>query len=378
MGTSTSVPPRVEWAAAAAPAGLSSVSATNVGAAVKAATLTVFFEGTANPINRCVTQIGLFASLVNGKDLKLDPTYTAANHQYKMSFDGCAVVNGNMGLVFATGLVDQCNIVGDQVVKILASPGYDSLNLNLVGLSRGGVAAIYLAQMLGVYSLNVVKMNLLLFDPVPGNLILPSRFLDLFSFSTANSSMDLSKCQNLRKVLAIYPYLPLPDLAFHAPVFPLYPSSADVTEDAVLGCHQGALFCQATRETLLSFVRIKQWLTGCGTQLFNNDAMKDFDRTDNECKDMMDEEMTFIVSEMVRHTHSYPAGTLILRNKHGSALYLNKWHETLSSVESGGTSIQSRPVTIPASEEGSTHLYLLEIKKILSEESGPSLHCISL
>ncbi|CAM9788674.1 unnamed protein product, partial [Ectocarpus fasciculatus] len=293
-------------------------------------TLSVYFEGTANRIDYNVTQIGLFADITDALDLRLSRTSTSETHQYKLSYDGCGVTNGSMGVVFATGLVEQCTEARKAIDSML-STAYDSVTLNIAGLSRGGIAAIYLAQMVGLYSPSVLTVNLLLFDPVPGNLITTSRFLDLLGYSTANASMDLSICRNIGKVLALYPYLPLPDLAFHAPVFPIYPPGAHVTMDAVLGCHQGALFCQKNKDALLSFVRIKRWLTNCGTSLKNNQLADRLERTVIECKNYMDKELKSSQGEMARHAHSYPAGVVIMRHKAESSLYLNKWHKELTA-----------------------------------------------
>lgn len=52
-------------------------------------------------------------------------------------------------------------------------------------------------------------------------------------------SLDLRGCVHVRRVLALYPYEPLPDIAFHAPLLPAYPPQALVEEDVTLGCHQG-------------------------------------------------------------------------------------------------------------------------------------------
>jgi len=107
-------------------------------------------------------------------------------------------------------------------------------------------------------------VNALLFDPVPGNLVLTGT---LNCFTLASQSMNLSRCKNLSRVLALYPYEPLPDLAFHAPLIGKYPANCVVEEDVTLGCHQGALF--PTRigglDCHLSYVRIRRFMTDCGT-----------------------------------------------------------------------------------------------------------------
>ena len=118
--------------------------------------------------------------------------------------------------------------------------------------------------------------------------------------STARQCINLSASSNLAAVLAIYPHEPLPDLAFHAPILPHYPTSSscgsggsggdscvcDVEELVTLGCHQGALFApnlsvfeQRNSATTpiacsplllasnLSFLRIREWLIEHGCRL---------------------------------------------------------------------------------------------------------------
>lgn len=61
-------------------------------------------------------------------------------------------------------------------------------------------------------------------------------------FTTARQCIDLGASRNLRRCLAIYPHVPLPSCAFHAPIVPRYPSLTEVTELVTLECHQGAFF----------------------------------------------------------------------------------------------------------------------------------------
>mmetsp|Transcript_17015 Transcript_17015/g.28380 ORF Transcript_17015/g.28380 Transcript_17015/m.28380 type:complete len:391 (+) Transcript_17015:83-1255(+) len=337
-------------------------------------TVSVYFEGTANSLDSYVTQIGLFAALTDAVDLKICETTTLTGNQYKISFDGCGVTNGLMGTLFATGLHSQCKEVEKHVKNILSLESSSVLsslkasstnqktsnqikvNLNVVGLSRGGIAAIQLAQMLHYIPVELLQINLLLFDPVPGNLITSSKFIDIFSLNTANSSLDMSYCHNVRDVLALYPFQPLPDISFHAPLLPKYPAQCTVEEDATLGCHQGALFCQRTIDARLSFFRIHEWLVKHGTQLHCIDGpeAKSHDHfsaiglgarlhmTAKECQKMMDEVMRppdLGVEGITRYTHSSPPGAVISLNPlsvddfnkaPGLTVYLNKYHQRLS------------------------------------------------
>jgi hypothetical protein len=309
--------------------------------------LTVFFEGTANPLALLVTQIGLFAQITEGVNLAslLPGAYDPSSSSYVLAFDGCGVTNGLSGVLFAQGLSSQCRIVRNHVNYLLSSS--HPLTVNAVGLSRGGIAVIYLAQMLQQINTSQLQLNLLLFDPVPGNLIWSTRYLDLCHFTTAGSAMDLSGCRHLYDVLALYPYLPLPDLAFHAPIFPKYPSYChEVVEDACLGCHQGALFCQPLVECRLSFTRMREWLLAHGTT-FNKRYGNLVNRllaSPAECLEMMTNTVAAAATahdqeEVVRSAHSKPSGAVIRRHSVRNItrtpagavrVYLNHWHRHLS------------------------------------------------
>ena len=113
------------------------------------------------------------------------------------------------------------------------------LHVNVLGLSRGGIAAYMLARhACGLSCASRLRLSLCVFDPVPGNLISTAKYLDLLgNVTTANRHIDLRSCRIVR-CLALYPADPLPDIAFHAPLLPDYPKGCEVEEDATLGCHQ--------------------------------------------------------------------------------------------------------------------------------------------
>ena len=58
----------------------------------------------------------------------------------------------------------QVDVAGGSLVRVIC-----------VGQSRGAIAAMYLAQMLGEVPENEVELFALLFDPVPGNLLITAR-----------------------------------------------------------------------------------------------------------------------------------------------------------------------------------------------------------
>jgi len=167
-----------------------------------------------------------------------------------------------------------------------------------------------------------LELNILLFDPVPGNLIISGK-VDFFNSTLTNQCMDLSESINLRRVLAIYPYIPLPDLAFHAPILPVYPTHCEVEEDVTLGCHQGALFFPNTLETQLSFLRIKTFLSECGTQ-FLDTIDTNFPISEENCLAQIQEECGKLDSS-IRYGHSRDSATIV-RQTDGDYLNLHHYH----------------------------------------------------
>jgi len=165
-------------------------------------------------------------------------------------------------------------------------------------------------------------MNILIFDPVPGNLILSGQ-LDLFSSTLTNQCMDLSESVNLHRVLAIYPYIPLPDLAFHAPILPEYPTHCEVEEDVTLGCHQGALFYPNILETQLSFLRIRTFLSDCGTQ-FPETIDLQYPISVEDCLAQLQVEIAR-VEPSIRYSHSRNSATIV-RDTQGDYLNFHHYH----------------------------------------------------
>ena len=109
--------------------------------------LTVFFEGTANTLQPITTQVGIFFDRTEALDVT-DPDTPLPTKitQLRMGFDGCGVTNGMAGVIFAAGLTSQCAVVTARVRQILAA--VPSLTVNVLGLSRGGIGALLLAQQL--------------------------------------------------------------------------------------------------------------------------------------------------------------------------------------------------------------------------------------
>ena len=82
--------------------------------------LTVFWEGTANVLAQCSTQIGAFAAMCTGVDItRTSPAQLPEHRQLKILFDGCGVTNGCAGSLWGTGLRAQTETVRQRVTEIL-------------------------------------------------------------------------------------------------------------------------------------------------------------------------------------------------------------------------------------------------------------------
>lgn len=295
-------------------------------------TFTVLMEGTSNPMNAVTTQIALFSRLCIAEPLPSDgktEQKLSAGH-YKVSFAGCGVSHGMVGTLFAVGLREQCEVICSYVDAFLAE-GL-SVKLNFVGLSRGGIGGLYLAQQLtdlverrGVQG-NLVA-NLLLFDPVPGNLVWMARFLDWGGQMNTNQAMDVSACPVLGRVVVLYPCEPLPAIAFHAPLVATFPKTCQVEADVILGCHQGALWLRPQADTCLSFARIRDFLQDCGSKLDCSKSLaRELNVPDTHLAELLEEELGR-ASPQTRCAHAASSGMSIVRHDRGT--YLNRSHEAL-------------------------------------------------
>jgi hypothetical protein len=108
--------------------------------------------GTANTLDPITTQVGIFAEACAGRDLSRysstdSEQLDAACGPFKIAFDGCGVTDGTLGTLFAAGLEGQCDLVCGIVRDLwLAAAGTRRVRVNCLGLSRGGLALMILAQ----------------------------------------------------------------------------------------------------------------------------------------------------------------------------------------------------------------------------------------
>jgi hypothetical protein len=305
--------------------------------------LIVFFEGTGNTLRPPTTQVSHFAAGCDASDVTQSFTNQVnRNKPLKMQFDGCGVTNGMGGVLFASGLDDQCARVRERVQDVLKL-GEEAVHVIALGLSRGGIACGKLALVLSATEelKTRVKLSLLMYDPVPGNFIWTK-----IPF-TATQSQDLSSCSNLTDVLALYPHEPLPAIAVHAPLLYKYPQGCKVEEDVTLGCHQGALFETSplanrnlqslvedrgghgtmTVASNLSFRRIADWFATKGVKFQFGGRF--YEPRQAECLEICRSALK-VDYPTVRSLHDATGGgRQIVRSKPGTAQYLNRYHESI-------------------------------------------------
>lgn len=215
--------------------------------------LSVYFSGTGHSIE-----------YQNTLASKLYHATQSDNTHGTMSFNGCGVDYRIMGTLFGKGLERQCQFVKQRVIGLLKE-GYQ-VKLNMYGHSRGGIACLLLILMLKDIDPSLLQINSVLMDPVPGNLLITSA-IDFLSISLARQVMDVSSSQNLANVLAIYPNVPLPSIAAHAPVIPEYPKTCQVVERITPGCHASAELLSYEYTDVTTYLA-KQFLETHGTIFF--------------------------------------------------------------------------------------------------------------
>lgn len=220
-------------------------------------TLTIFFSGTGHRMGDPTTLAALLHNHVETSD-----------SQNTQGYDGCGVRYGAFwGGLFGSGIDKDCHEVIETISKEIQQG--NTITLNVYGHSHGAIAALMLAKELGNVDPELVKINLALLDPVPGNFITTAT-LDTVEISLANKTRDLRGCKNLEHVLALYPYQPL---TAHTPLFCLYPTRTQVEEDVIDGCHSTAQFqtligqdISFSEPSFISFARIINFMRAQGSQ----------------------------------------------------------------------------------------------------------------
>ncbi|CAM3154340.1 Uncharacterised protein [Legionella steigerwaltii] len=328
---------------------------------MKEITLTAIFEGTIYKIDEPNTHL----HRVLYKDCKgtlIESAEQVNQHKdathFKMGFNGCGIDYGTKGALFGVGLEEQ----SDQlvaVVKKLIQDGY-KVKLNGIGLSRGGIALILAALKLGHIDRFHLETNLLLLDPVPGNLFFTA-FLDFFKYSLANRTVDLSGSKNLNYVETLYPYLEVGDdteefldqvlAKFHIPIRPTYPKHCKVREEVILGAHLKAfqdvdkandakhlrygvdaipVIRKLSRAIMYQFLSRVGSLAELGENVEQSEIINEFQRENKKWTKLLAGIITNIIPKS-RSLHSQDGSKITVSN---TAKYLNKTHRELIDTKS--------------------------------------------
>lgn len=314
--------------------------------------LSVYFSGTAFSVNSLMYTAGLL--------------YLSSTDKHKIGFDGCGITDGMNGMLFGTGLEEQCETVVQEVHRLLNNN--DKVTINCYGHSRGGIAALMLAKKLGGFAKDQVEMNLAVLDPVPGNLIFSAN-TDLFRLTLANQVMDLSECHNLNRVLAIYPYEPLPDLAFHAPIIPLYPKHTILEEDIIPGCHAGAEKSDGGLPYEIARTRVIEFMQNCGSSFnfsrYNLGEIAESTRT-KKYLDLLEQSQN-LINDSSRSCHSYRTKKIVVRKPYNeSSWFLNDHHRKLKTNDFILDDIEKNPFLIDVALLSNL---VADIQKSMSSES---------
>ncbi len=250
--------------------------------------------------------------------------YTAddSSDSKKFGFNGCGVRDPLSGGLFGTGLDEQAAIVADEVIKQIGHGR--KVTLNLCGHSRGSLATLLLIKQLRLIDPNLLEINLVMMDPVPGSL-LTTAMLDVLGIYLANKTMDLRDCPQLKSVLALYPHKPLPSFLCHAPEFCLYPEHTNVAEEVIPGCHSGTQHTLAW-DHYINFYHVVQFLQKHGTQFSPSIEPLNEQKLLNAYSRALGK---YDIANRVAHSLH---GTII-RTKKERKLYFNLDHQKRSHVE---------------------------------------------
>ncbi|WP_454783954.1 hypothetical protein [Legionella sp. WA2024007413] len=328
---------------------------------MKEITLTAIFEGTIYSIEEPNTHLHQVLSK-DCKGVRITSAqeveqYKDATH-FKMGFNGCGVDYGVKGLLFGAGVKKQSDQVVE-VIKRLIKDGY-KVKFNGIGLSRGGIAAIMAAIKLAHIDHFHLETNLLLLDPVPGNLFYVP-FLDVFQYTLTNNAIDLSHSKNLNYVETLYPYLEVGDdtedfvdqilAKFHIPIRPTYPQHCQVREEVILGAHLKAfqdvdkendavhlrygvdvipVIRKLSKAIMYQFLDRVGSIVKSGENIELSEIINEFQREGAKWKCILAEIIATIIPKS-RVLHSQDQSKITVSN---SAKYLNKTHRELIDTES--------------------------------------------
>ena len=152
---------------------------------------------------------------------------------------GCGIDNPDkrdMGIVNSFHLEAQMNDLAANIASV-ANNSNEEYIVNIYGMSRGGVATYMLSQKLKVLTPNI-KINIISFDPVPGNTISTVNLDRLTKQTLTQQNADLRHCNNMQNALVVFTNHPLPPQIAHAPLMPRLPETCSTIVRIVPGAHK--------------------------------------------------------------------------------------------------------------------------------------------
>jgi hypothetical protein len=305
-------------------------------------TLSVYFNGTDDSE---ISEYGMLtlASLLHEITVKND-------HSHSICVQGCGINNRDIrdfDYVFAFNLEKQVVGIAEEVKEMIQNNDGNVI-VNIYGFGRGGVAAFLLAQKLKDVSADRLILNIVAFEPVPGNFI-TAVYGDLLlgvNNTLSAAVADLTVCNNIANMLVLFTNRPMPDTDCHAPILPALPSRCQSEVEVTLGYHKSAvLFCikdplvkPCNASSILSFHRVMEFMNKCGT-IFDFDKLplspellaiipSKSDNAHQELLNLHDRVIVYCESEKKRSMHLRNSIFTARDNKE----YLNRYHQQLCKV----------------------------------------------
>ncbi len=193
--------------------------------------------------------------------------------------DGCGINNQylrDFGFIFTWNLESQINILAE---KIKFETQTEQIILNVYGFSRGGAGAFLLAKKLSDVPAERLEINILAFEPVPGNFV-NNVYIDKalgFDLTLSSEISDLRSCKNIKRAHSIYNNIET-SYCF-ARILPALPIKCEKSVDVVPGNHFYAqlfriyqrtngkyVIIPQNSETVIEFHQVSRFLEKCGTR----------------------------------------------------------------------------------------------------------------
>ncbi|WP_045094544.1 hypothetical protein [Legionella fallonii] len=264
-------------------------------------------------------------------------------NNYSFCVNGCGVESRDirdLGVVFGFHLQKQVLKIAKEIKDII-DESEDDIVLNIYGFSRGGIAAFSLCKELKQIAPERLTINVATVDPVPVNFIV-SVCGDMFfgTKSTLSAAVaDLTTCNNIANMLALFANRPLPDIYGFAPLLPALPTTCHSEIDVTPGRHESAVSFYKegnsvralNNESVLVCNRViefmKQWGTVYDFERLQLDDILVCPSDSPQLLDLYEELARQTVNDEVRSMH-FSKTIFTTPGK-----YLNRYHQRLCNVQ---------------------------------------------